>query len=149
MTLNPSLSHIPAIQGLRAIAVTLVVLAHAKVELFSGGFVGVDIFFVLSGYLITGVLLKEKEVTGNIQLAKFFSRRMKRLLPAVLVVVAVTAVLAKLILSNYELLEQTQSMLYAVSWLSNIFFAFSETNYFSSLRLNDLYLHTNNKFFIF
>jgi peptidoglycan/LPS O-acetylase OafA/YrhL len=59
MTTSPTLPYRPEIQGLRAIAILLVVLAHADVSAFSGGFVGVDVFFVLSGYLITGLLIRE------------------------------------------------------------------------------------------
>ena len=75
----------PDIQGLRAVAVVLVILAHAGVAGFAGGFVGVDVFFVLSGYLITGLLLEERIATGTIRYGQFLARRLRRLLPAMLV----------------------------------------------------------------
>jgi len=133
---------IASIQGLRAIAVALVVMAHAKLEWIAGGFVGVDVFFVLSGYLITGLLLTEIDATGRVKLATFFARRLKRLLPALLFSIAVSGLLAKWVLSDYELREQSQSTLFAISWVSNVYFALSQVDYFSSLRLHDLYLHT-------
>ena len=70
------------IEGLRGIAVLLVLLFHASIPGFSGGFVGVDIFFVISGYLITGMLFREYETTGKISLRNFYARRVRRLLPA-------------------------------------------------------------------
>ena len=74
----------PDIQGLRAIAVALVVAAHAGLAALEGGFVGVDVFFVLSGYLITGLLLEERLATGTIGYGRFLARRLRRLLPAML-----------------------------------------------------------------
>ena len=65
----------PDIEGLRAIAVMLVLLDHAGLSLVSGGYVGVDVFFVLSGFLITGLLLKEAQETGGISIGRFYARR--------------------------------------------------------------------------
>src|SRR3954452_23396579 len=67
----------PDIQGLRAVAILAVVAYHARVPLFQGRFVGVDIFFVLSGFLITGLLWREVERTGSISLADFYARRLR------------------------------------------------------------------------
>src|SRR4051812_40946156 len=78
------------IQGLRGIAILLVIAFHAGVPALAGGFVGVDVFFVLSGYLITGLLANEVFATGDIDLATFYARRAKRLLPAFLVVLLAT-----------------------------------------------------------
>ena len=73
---NPlGITYRPDIQGLRAIAVGLVVLAHAGAPGFAGGFVGVDVFFVLSGYLITGLLVNERLATGRIRYLEFLARR--------------------------------------------------------------------------
>jgi peptidoglycan/LPS O-acetylase OafA/YrhL len=72
----------PEIQGLRAVAVVMVVLYHIWPNLFPGGYVGVDVFFVISGYLITGLLIREFESNGQIKLKDFYSRRIRRLLPA-------------------------------------------------------------------
>ena len=72
----------PDIEGLRTIAIVSVVLYHAGVPSLSGGFVGVDLFFVLSGFLITGMLVRELELSGRISLRDFWARRVRRLLPA-------------------------------------------------------------------
>ncbi|MFG6540393.1 acyltransferase family protein, partial [Sulfitobacter sp. M22298] len=77
----------PEVDGLRAIAVVPVVFFHAGFSLFKGGFVGVDVFFVISGYLITSILLKELEA-GTFSLLKFYERRARRILPALAVMVA-------------------------------------------------------------
>jgi peptidoglycan/LPS O-acetylase OafA/YrhL len=130
------------IQGLRAVAIVLVVLAHAHVPGFAGGFVGVDVFFVLSGYLITGLLVRERLSTGGIRYSQFLSRRLRRLLPAMLAMLAVVLVLATLLLSAYETRMQTGSFVYAATWTSNFFFALSEFDYFSALQAKDLFLHT-------
>jgi peptidoglycan/LPS O-acetylase OafA/YrhL len=142
MNATTVLPYRPDIQGLRAIAISLVVLAHAQVSAFPGGFVGVDVFFVLSGYLITGLLLREHTATGNIQLLSFISRRLKRLLPALLVMLAVVVLIATALLSSHEMKEQSASMVYAATWTSNLFFALSTLDYFSELQTRDLFLHT-------
>ena len=74
------------IQGLRALAVLLVIVFHSNIATFSGGYVGVDVFFVISGYLITGLLLKELKDNQGIQFKSFYSKRIKRILPLSLVV---------------------------------------------------------------
>ena len=81
----------PEIQGLRAVAVLLVVIFHLWPEALSGGFVGVDVFFVISGYLITAHIHREVATTGTLSLRRFWARRMRRLLPASLLVLAVSA----------------------------------------------------------
>ncbi|WP_019972188.1 acyltransferase [Mycobacterium sp. 141] len=80
----------PDIEGMRAIAVLLVVLYHAYGTPFVGGFVGVDVFFVISGFLITGLLLRERERSGRISVSDFYARRVRRILPAATLVVLVT-----------------------------------------------------------
>ncbi len=93
----PALSlagHLPALDGIRAVAVMLVFLFHAKVPGFSAGFLGVDVFFVLSGFLITGLLLTEVERKGSLDYPAFLRRRTVRLMPALLVMVAVFVGLA-------------------------------------------------------
>src|SRR6478752_3721175 len=84
----------PDIEGLRAIAVLLVLLDHAGLAQVSGGYVGVDVFFVLSGFLITGLLLKEVRETDGISIQRFYARRARRLLPAATLVLIVTVVLS-------------------------------------------------------
>ena len=86
----------PDIEGLRAVAILLVVAYHAAVPGFSGGFIGVDVFVVVSGYLITGLLVREMEATGGLDLRRFYARRARRLLPAAALVVLVTLVAGRL-----------------------------------------------------
>src|SRR5699024_11354197 len=76
----------PDIDGLRAVSILLVVAFHAELPWFEGGFVGVDVFFVISGYLITGLLVAEAQKTGSIAIGRFFARRIRRLLPLAAVV---------------------------------------------------------------
>lgn len=80
----------PEIQALRALAVGAVLVYHLVPSRFPGGYVGVDVFFVISGFLITGHLVREREGTGRLRLARFWARRAARLLPAALLVLAVT-----------------------------------------------------------
>src|SRR5262249_29384999 len=81
----------PQLDGLRAVAVYLVVAFHAGLGAFSGGFIGVDVFFVLSGYLVTRLLLRDFGAAGRVGLRRFYSRRFRRLLPAAFVALVVTA----------------------------------------------------------
>jgi len=136
------ISHRADIQGLRAIAIALVVLAHAGVPGFDGGFIGVDVFFVLSGYLITRLLIHERLENGQIGYARFLARRLRRLLPALLVMLVVTQVAATFLLSDYEVRMQTGALAFALTWTSNFFFAFADFDYFAALKAQDLYLHT-------
>jgi peptidoglycan/LPS O-acetylase OafA/YrhL len=92
----------PDIEGLRAIAVGLVLLYHAAVPGFGGGFVGVDVFFVLSGFLITGLLLRELDSSGTISLPSFYARRLRRLLPAVALLILATVVASTVVLSPLQ-----------------------------------------------
>lgn len=141
-TKHPNISYRPDVQGLRAVAIALVVLAHAHVPGFAGGFVGVDVFFVLSGYLITGLLVREYTADGGIQYVRFVARRLKRLLPALLMMLVVVIVAASFLLSAYETRMQSGSFFYSATWTSNLFFAFVERDYFSALQSEDLFLHT-------
>lgn len=88
------------IQGLRAIAVAVVVLFHSGLG-FSGGYVGVDIFFVISGYVITGTLSREWSRTGRINFYRFYVRRFRRLIPALALVIAITYIASALLLSPF------------------------------------------------
>src|SRR5688572_16671991 len=86
------------IDGLRAIAVVMVIAFHAGIPGFAGGFTGVDVFFVISGFLITGLLVGELKATGSIQLGRFYARRVRRLLPALAVVILATLLLGWILL---------------------------------------------------
>ena len=87
------------IQGLRAVAVLLVALGHAGVPFLRGGYVGVDVFFVLSGFLITGILLAEAEQRGSNSIADFYARRARRILPAAALTLLVTDLAAHQLLN--------------------------------------------------
>ncbi|MGA7297324.1 MAG: acyltransferase family protein [Rhodanobacteraceae bacterium] len=130
------------IEGLRAIAILLVVACHAKVSWLSGGFVGVDVFYVLSGYLITGLLVQELLTTGQLRFANFYARRLRRLFPALLLMLVVCCVLARLLLPAIDQPEQASAAASAAVWLSNLHFAFSKLGYFSSGAETNLFLHT-------
>ena len=84
----------PDVEGLRAVAVLLVVLYHAGVTQLFGGYVGVDVFFVISGFVITGLLLRERASTSRTSILSFYARRCRRIIPAATVVIIVTVVLS-------------------------------------------------------
>jgi peptidoglycan/LPS O-acetylase OafA/YrhL len=130
------------IEGLRAIAILLVVAAHANVPWLAGGFVGVDVFFVLSGYLITGLLLQEIAKTGHLQFANFYARRLRRLLPALLLMLLCTCLFAAVALAPSEQGGQAVAAATASVWFSNIHFAFAKLDYFSPGAASNLFLHT-------
>ena len=130
------------IEGLRAVAILLVVAAHAGVPWLAGGFVGVDVFFVLSGYLITGVLLGELGKTGHLQFANFYARRFRRLLPALLVMLAGAGAVAVIALPPSAQGDQAMAAATASAWLSNIHFAMAKLDYFSPGAAGNLFLHT-------
>ena len=129
------------IDGLRALAVLSVIFYHFKLPGFSGGFVGVDVFFVISGYLITALILKEAVEEGRFNFQRFYIRRMRRLFPAMAVTFAASFALAILLLSPDRLQAFGRSLSAAVFSVSNILF-WSESGYFDdSAHLKPL-LHT-------
>lgn len=130
------------IEGLRAIAILLVVGAHAAVPGFSGGFIGVDVFFVLSGFLITGLLIQEITEQGSLQFIDFYIRRLRRLLPALLVMLVGSSVLAMLILAPMAQMKQSEIAMSATAWSSNIRFAFDKLDYFAPGTEANIFLHT-------
>lgn len=117
------------IQGMRALAVAAVILAHAT-GWPTGGFVGVDVFFVISGFLITGLLLREHERSGRISIPAFFGRRIKRILPASLVVLAATVALASWLFNAPRALATWWDAVSAALLVSNWRFEASGTDYF-------------------
>jgi peptidoglycan/LPS O-acetylase OafA/YrhL len=112
-------ARVPALDGLRAVAVGAVILTHAWTSAFPGGWVGVDVFFVLSGFLITGLLVAEHQRTGMVGLLAFYRRRAVRLLPAVLVMLAIIVPATALLhpdLAAATLHTALLSLVYAVNW---------------------------------
>jgi peptidoglycan/LPS O-acetylase OafA/YrhL len=120
------------IQGLRAIAVLAVVLFHIWPGLIPGGFVGVDVYFVISGYLITGILFRELQQTGRIALSRFYVRRMKRLLPAAGLVLIVVTVLMTPLLPPSRWEETAIEILASAFYLENWRLAWSAVDYLSA-----------------
>ena len=118
---------IPQIQALRAFAAVLVVIYHAKIT--SGGYIGVDIFYVISGYLITGLLLRELENTGTLALKAFYLRRMKRLLPTSFFVLAITAITAWWLYPSTMRADLGRDIAAAGIYISNYLFAFWQMDY--------------------
>lgn len=112
--------HRTEIDGLRAFAVLPVILFHAGVPGFSGGFVGVDVFFVISGYLITNLLMVELRATGQISFLGFYERRARRLVPALLFMLAIVSVLAYFTLWPALLIEFGVNVIASSIFLSNI-----------------------------
>lgn len=130
------------LEGLRAVAILLVVAVHAGVPWLRGGFVGVDVFFVLSGFLITGLLVQEVSNTGRLRFAEFYVRRLRRLLPGLLLMLLVVGMLAALLLAPSEQQGQSSAAAMAALWLSNIHFAFARLDYFAPGTETNLFLHT-------
>ncbi len=119
----------PDVEGLRAVAVGLVVLFHAGVTWLPGGYVGVDVFFVLSGFLITGLLLREAASTGTVSIGGFYARRARRILPASMLVIVVT-VLASHWLLNFVRAQQVYAdARWAAGFLANVRFSAVGTDY--------------------
>ncbi len=128
------------IDGLRALAVLPVILFHAGFETFSGGFVGVDIFFVISGYLITTIILTELE-QGKFSIANFYERRARRILPALFLVMLVCIPFAWVLLSPYELVSFSKSVTAVPLFISNFFF-WRDGGYFETAAELKPLLHT-------
>jgi peptidoglycan/LPS O-acetylase OafA/YrhL len=122
----------------------MVVAFHAKLSFMQGGFVGVDVFFVISGYLITGLLVKEYERYGTVDLVRFYARRARRLLPAAALVIAVTLGAGNLVLSPGEQANYTKTALSTAAYSSNVWFILSKgtSNYFAPEAELNPYLHT-------
>jgi len=129
------------IQGMRALAVLLVMLSHAAVPGFGGGFVGVDVFFVISGFLITGILVRESDRTGRISIASFYARRARRILPAGTVVLVATVVVSALVYTAGRLEETINHVMWAAFFAANIFSASSGSDYFSEESFRTPVLH--------
>ena len=132
----------PDIEGLRAVAVLLVVAFHAGVPGLGGGFVGVDVFFVVSGYLITWLLVDEAGRSGRIDLWRFYARRARRLVPALLVLLVVTAALAAVLYAPMEQRDVARLWPLAALYLSNVGFADWAPDYHGPRAAEHPLLHT-------
>jgi peptidoglycan/LPS O-acetylase OafA/YrhL len=130
---GPAATFRPDVEGLRAVAVLLVVVSHV-LGTPSGGYVGVDVFFVISGFLITGLLLRERDRRGRISLRDFYARRVRRLLPAAVLVLAVTNVAAYLLFAGERAGQALRDSLWALGFLANVRFASIGTDYFDDTR---------------
>ena len=118
---------ITQIQGLRALAAILVTVFHAR--LVPGGFIGVDIFYVISGYLITGLILREIDKTGTLDLRSFYQRRIKRLLPTSVFVLFVTAIMAWILFPPITRDALGRDLFAAAAYISNYLFAWWQNDY--------------------
>ena len=119
------------VQGLRAIAVLTVIAGHAGVPFLPGGFVGVDVFFVISGFLISQLLFREVERSGNLSIRDFYARRARRILPAATLVTIATVVASLLWLSVVEALDVITDAVWVTFFAANIHFAAVGTDYFA------------------
>lgn len=125
-------SYRPDIDGLRAVAVLAVILFHLNKALVPGGFVGVDIFFVISGFLISKNILLDLE-SGHFSIVDFYRRRIKRIAPPLLVVVAVTLVVAQMILLPEDAERAAKSAIWSLASLANVYFwRYQDTSYFAA-----------------
>jgi len=137
----------PEIDGLRAISIIAVIFYHAQIKIFGyepfkGGFIGVDIFFVISGYLITSIILKEIISTGKISLLHFYERRIKRIIPVLLLVITISLPFAWFYLLPNDLTDFANSILYSLGFSSNFYFHFSGQEYGAQNSLLKPFLHT-------
>lgn len=134
------MNHRKDIDGLRAIAVIPVVLFHAGFSLFSGGFIGVDIFFVISGYLITSILIHEIE-TENFSILRFYERRIRRIFPALFIILLVTTIVSWFCLLPLDLKFYSQGIASLAVFASNFVFWY-KTDYFSPSAEGNPLIHT-------
>jgi peptidoglycan/LPS O-acetylase OafA/YrhL len=123
----------PDIEGMRAVAVLAVLLYHGRIGPFQGGYVGVDVFFVVSGFLITSLLLRESRTTGTIDLPRFWGRRIRRLMPASCLVIVATVLASRFMLDP---LTQTKvawdGLLASLGIVINTVFAFRDVDYLNA-----------------
>lgn len=146
------ISHRDEIDGLRSIAVTSVILYHAGLAAFPGGYLGVDVFFVISGFLITSILLRDLE-NDNFSIVRFYERRCRRILPALFLVTTLSAIPAVFLLLPSQLTEYGRSLVATALFVSNFLFA-NEVDYFTNAADLKPLIHTwslsvEEQFYIF
>ena len=143
---NYKIKYRPEIDGLRAIGVISVLIYHANINFFgfnlNGGFLGVDIFFVVSGYLITFGLFKELTLTNNISFKNFYLRRIRRIIPAIIFISIISTVFAYFFLIPSDIVNFSKSILFSLTFFSNIFFLQTGLDYSASDSLEIPFLHT-------
>ena len=137
----PHLAYRPEIDGLRAIAVLAVVLYHFGLPGLGGGFVGVDVFFVFSGFLIGSLLWRELAETGGLHLGHFYLRRIRRLAPAFFAMTSLTILVGSIILLPFEFRELGKELIASTLWLSNVVF-WRDAGYFDIGQQSKVLLHT-------
>ncbi|PWZ93208.1 acyltransferase, partial [Staphylococcus pseudintermedius] len=133
--INPR--YMPGLDGVRAVAVIAIIIYHLNPQWLSGGFLGVDTFFVISGYLITSLLLTEYHNTGKIELMSFWLRRVKRLIPAVLFLVMGVIVLS-LIFMPTEIQKVRADSIAAIFYVSNWWYIMQNVDYFEQFAVQPL-----------
>jgi len=131
----------PDVEGLRGVAVLVVVLFHAGLAGLGGGFIGVDVFFVISGFLITGLLVREHARTGTIRLSAFYARRVRRLLPAALAALIVTLAASMVLVAPLDRPSVAADASAAALSVANLRFAVASGDYFSTLTTPSPFLH--------
>lgn len=141
------LNYRPEIDGLRAVAVLAVIFYHAQITIldhqpFQGGFIGVDIFFVISGYLITSIILKELITTGTFSFKYFYERRIRRILPALLLIMLLSFPFAWSYIIPGSFIDFSKSILYSLGFSSNFYFHFTGQQYGAESGLLKPFLHT-------
>jgi peptidoglycan/LPS O-acetylase OafA/YrhL len=141
------ISYRPEIDGLRALAVLAVIFYHAQISIldfepFKGGYIGVDIFFVISGYLITSLILKELKINKNFSFINFYERRSRRILPVLFFIILVFLPLAWLFLLPSAFEDFSKSILYTIGFGSNLFFHYSGLQYGAIEGMYKPFLHT-------
>ena len=139
---KPSIPFRSDIEGLRALAVGLVIASHAGLPFLRGGFVGVDVFFVLSGFLITSLLMQEISSSGTVNFARFYARRARRLLPAAITMVVVVCGVEAIVMSPLAQFNLLKAALATVLYSSNFYFAHLQLQYFSQPSATNPLLHT-------
>ena len=123
----------PDVEGMRAIAVTLVVAFHAGVPFIQGGYVGVDVFFVISGFLITGLLIADIGKSERLSITTFYARRIRRLLPLSTVVLVIVTIMAILVIPPLTRPDVGGDIKAAALWFANFHFAAQSTSYMSAV----------------
>ena len=142
-----NINYRPEIDGLRAIAVISVIFYHANVvifdeKLFKGGFIGVDIFFVISGYLITSLILRELNTTQSFSFMNFYERRVRRILPPLFFVMLLCFPFAWVHLGPVNFIDFSKSILYSIGFSSNFYFWDMGHQYAAANSLLKPFLHT-------